>query len=167
VNHANHAPETHRHRPAQDPPPPIPANFTYVRVKKTAQDSDSLETTVPLDFAAGITAKLRAYRETPEQTNPSLEYQIAPTDPVLTPPMIPDNSPTPDPLYLKSSYIGTITVQVPGGGPPRVLTVTSSHEDAVAVDLTKGVDVKCCFDLSAVHSFPIGPMLNIDIAPQM
>lgn len=166
MHHANHAPDTTRRHAAQDPPTPIPANFTYVRVKKTADDSDSLETTVPLDFAAGITAKLRAYRETPAQTSPSLEYQIAPTAPVLNPPMIPDNSPTPDPLYLKNSYIGTITVQVPGGGPPRVLTVTGSHEDAVAVDLTKGVDVRCWFDLSSVDSFPIGPMLNIDITPQ-
>jgi len=167
MNHANHAPDTHRDSGSHDAPPAVPANFTYVRVKTSDSDSDdfSPSSAVPLNFAAGITAKLRAYRETPDQTAPSLEYQVAPTEPVLTPPLVPDQSPTPDPLLLKDAYVGRITVNVPGGE-ARTLKITRSHTDAVHLDLTKGVEVRCWFDTRGIFAHPIGPMLNIDITPQ-
>jgi hypothetical protein len=164
MDHANHAPDTSRYGGEQEIALPVPANFTYVRVKKSDNDSDSLNTTVPLDFAQGITAKLRAYRETADQTDPSIEYQIAPVNPPLVPPLVPDNSPSDDPLNLRYSYVGTITVNGPDGR-KWVLQVSKSHTDNLKLDLTNGLDVTCWFNKS-LEPAPIGPMLNIDIQPQ-
>jgi hypothetical protein len=164
MDHANYAPDTSRNDGRRDVEP-VPATFTYVRVKQSDADGDSLNTTVPCDFAQGITAKLRAYRETPDQTAPSLELQIAPVSPPLVPPLVPDNSPVPDPLNLKSAYIGTITVTAPGGR-TFALDVPRSHTENIPLDLTKGVDVTCWFDVGSLKSLPIGPMLYIDIQPQ-
>jgi len=165
MDHANHAPDTHRRHALQDPVDGrVQANFEYVRVKQTNDGGSSLETTVPLDFTTGITAQLRAYRETAGQDIPSIDYQVVPYGAPLAP-RVADKSPDDDPLCLKTSYVGTITVNVPGGD-RRVFTVTKEHGDTVPLDLTKGLNMTCSFDWASALSQPIGPMLNIDITPE-
>jgi hypothetical protein len=166
MNHANHAPEKRRHPVLKDPVDGrVKANFEYVRVKQTdTGSSSSLETAVPLDFTTGITAQMRAYRATADQETPSIDYQVVPSGAPL-PPSVADESPPDDPLCLKSSYVGTITVNAPDGG-RRVYEVTTGPGDAVPLDLTKGLNVTCSFDWEAVMTNPIGPMLNIDITPE-
>ncbi|HEY0384171.1 MAG TPA: hypothetical protein VGC72_18425 [Candidatus Elarobacter sp.] len=166
MDHANHAPEKRRHVLKGPVDGRVKANFEYVRVKQSdAGSSASLETGVPLDFTTGITTQLRAYRETAGQDIPSIDYQVVP-DGAPLPPRVADESPADDPLHLKRSYIGTITVNVPGGN-RRVYEVTTEQGDPVPLDLTKGLNVTCSFQWAGVDSMPmpIGPMLNIDITP--
>jgi hypothetical protein len=166
MNHANHAPEKRHPAVLKDPVDgQVQATFAYVRVKQSdAGDSASLETPVPFDFTNGITAQVRAYRETADQVIPSIDYQIVPFGTPLSP-SVPDESPPDDPLFLKNSYIGTITVKLPSGG-CRAYNLSTSHDDAVRLDLTKGLNVTCSFNWESVMTNPIGPMLNIDITPE-
>jgi hypothetical protein len=166
MNHANHAPEKRRQPVLNNPVDGrVKANFEYVRVKQTdTGSSSSLETAVPLDFTTGITAQLRAYRATADQEIPSIDYQVVPNGAPL-PASVVDESPADDRLCLKTSYVGTITVNVPGGD-RRVYQVTTEPGHSVPLDLTKGLNVTCSFDWESVLSNPIGPMLNIDITPE-
>ncbi len=165
MDHANHAPDTHRRHALKDPVDGrVKANFEYVRVKQMDASSSSLDTAVPLDFTTGIMSQLRVYREHADQDIPSIDYQVVPNGQPLTA-LVPDKSPTDgDPLFLKRSYVGTITVNVPGAA-ARTYVVTHDDADACRLDLTKGLNVTCSFDWESVLSNPIGPMLNIDITP--
>jgi hypothetical protein len=163
MDHANHAPETRRRSGTHTPDGHVAANFQYIRVKQSDVQSASLDSTVPLDFTTGVMTQLRVYRETADQQVPSIDYQVVPGGPALAP-RIPDRSPEDDPLYLKTSYIGKITVNVPGGD-PRTFQITTRPGNAVPLDLTKGLNVTCSFDWASVLSQPIGPMLNVDISP--
>jgi hypothetical protein len=167
MDHANHAPETRRHHVLKAPADGhVQANFKYIRVKQSDTESSALDTTVALDFTTGITSQLRVYRETSDQQIPSIDYQVVPDGSPLAPAVV-DKSPDDDPLHLKNSYVGTITVNVPGRK-PRAYQVTAAHEDPVPLDLTKGLNVTCSFEWTGVDSMPmpIGPMLNIDITPE-
>jgi hypothetical protein len=163
MDHANHAPETSRGNRTDPPDDHVAANLQYVRVKQSDVESASLDSTVPLDFTTGVMSQLRVYRETADQQVPSIDYQLVPDGPALAP-KIPDRSPADDPLCLKTSYIGSITVNVPGGH-PRKFQISSGPGDAVPLDLTEGLNITCSFDWASVLSQPIGPMLNVDISP--
>jgi hypothetical protein len=165
MNHFRYAPETgldEATAPEASFGDPIPANFSYTRVKQQDATSAELGTDVPCDITAGVTAQYRVFRMTAEPKDLSVDCQIAPdNDPM--PPLIPDQAET-DPYLLKESYIGKITVHQPDGK-TRTFKVTTDRHDRVPVDLTQGVEIRCSFDFSAAQTNPIGPLFDIDVTP--
>lgn len=136
----------------------IPAMFDHARVKQSDEHSAAVMAAVPCDFAAGITAQFRAYRPTADPNALAVDYQIAPDNAPL-PPLIADQAGE-DPYRLKDAYIGWISVTGPDGK-----TYVNSGADSVPVDLTQGLNVTFTYAATDVHTSPIGPLLNIDIAP--
>lgn len=163
MNHLRHAPETNVGQSSPDDPvpnDPIPAKFMYARVKQSDTVGVELGATVPCDLTAGITLQHRVFRLGGDPGDIAVDCQIAPNGKTL-PPLLPDQA-APDPYRLKTSYIGTITVNVPNGE-PLTFPVSTGSSDNVPVDLTNGIEVKYAF--ASVTSSPIGPLLNIDITP--
>lgn len=161
MDHANHAPDTHRHGHHQhrDETPSAIGDFTYVRVKTSDSQSERLDVAVPIDLSAGISTKLRLYRENLAAA-PCAEFQIVPSGAPLEPPLAPDRSA--DDNWIKHVRLGTITVALPGGTTRSFSP--AEGQDGDAVDLTKGLEVT--YKLRWGQSSPIGPMLDVDVSQQ-
>jgi hypothetical protein len=154
MDHIRHAPETNRNGAVGDlVPHPWPATLQDIRIKQSDTSAIKIDVPVKLDANAGITSRLRLFRQDAAQIDPSVSFQIAPDNAPLAPATA-DQSPADD--VLKRVYPGIITVRLPNDE-KRQLTLP----DIALIDLTQGVDVRCSigFDVAS----PVGPMLNVDV----